>query len=99
MWYAIMSTDTEGSLDLRMKTGEAHLERLQPLVAEGRVLVAGPHPAIDCEEPGEAGFSGSLLIVDFSSLEEATQWAEADPYFEAGVYVSTTVKPFKLALP
>ena len=99
MWYAIMSTDTEGSLDLRMETREAHLARLQPLVTEGRVLVAGPHPAVDSEEPGDAGFSGSLVIVDFPSLEEATQWAETDPYFEAGVYMSTTVKPFKLVLP
>ena len=99
MWYAIMSTDTEGSLDLRLKTREAHMERLQALVVEGRVLVAGPHPAIDSEDPGDAGFSGSLVIVDFSSLEEATQWAEADPYFEVGVYMSTTVKPFKHVLP
>jgi uncharacterized protein YciI len=99
MWYAIMSTDIEGSLELRLKTRDAHVARLQSLVAEDRLLVAGPHPAIDNEEPGDAGFSGSLVIVEFPSLEEATQWAEDDPYFEAGVYMSTTVKPFKHILP
>ena len=72
---------------------------MQTLLDEGRVLIAGPHPAIDSEDPGEAGFTGSLVVVDFPSLEEAQDWANADPYVEAGVYRSVTVKPFKKVLP
>ena len=99
MWYAVMSTDVEDSLEIRLKTREAHLERLKDLMAEGRLLVAGPHPAIDAEDPGEAGFSGSLVVVDFPSLEEARKWADDDPYFAAGAYQSVVVKPFKHVLP
>lgn len=99
MWYAIISEDVENSLPLRISTREAHLARMQSLVNEGRVLVAGPHPAIDAEDPGPAGFTGSLVIIDFPSLEEAEAWAAADPYVDAGVYAKVTVKPFKLVLP
>lgn len=99
MWYAVMSTDVANSLDSRLKTREAHLDRLKSMVAEGRLLIAGPHPAIDDEDPGDAGFSGSLVVVDFPSLKEARQWADEDPYFAAGVYQTVTVKPFKHVLP
>lgn len=99
MWYAVISEDVADSLPLRKKSRGAHLSRLKALVAEGRLLVAGPHPAIDAEEPGAAGFTGSLVIVDFPSLEQARAWAEADPYVEAGVYSKVTIKPFKRALP
>lgn len=99
MWYAIMSEDVENSAAGRARARPAHLERLQALQAAGRILVAGPHPAIDAEDPGTAGFSGSLVIVDFASLEEARAWADADPYVEAGVYARVVVKPFKKVLP
>lgn len=99
MWYAIISEDVENSVPLRMGAREAHLARMQSLVTEGRVLVAGPHPAIDAEDPGPAGFTGSLVIIDFPSLEEAETWAAADPYVAAGVYAKVTVKPFKRVLP
>ena len=99
MWYAIISEDVENSLPLRASAREAHLARLRELVSEGRVLIAGPHPAIDAEDPGEAGFSGSLVVVDFPSLEAAQAWADADPYVDAGVYARVTVKPYKLVLP
>lgn len=99
MWYAVMSTDVKDSLENRLKTREAHVERLKKLTAEGRLLLAGPHPAIDAEDPGEAGFSGSLVVVDFPSLAEAQQWADDDPYFSGGVYQSVVVKPFKHVLP
>ncbi len=99
MWYAIISEDVENSLPLRVGAREAHLARMQDLVAEGRVLVAGPHPAIDADDPGPAGFTGSLVVVDFPSLEDAQAWAAADPYVEAGVYAEVAVKPFKLVLP
>jgi len=99
MWYAVMSTDVDDSLQKRLNTREAHLARLQKLLAEGRLLIAGPHPAIDSENPGDAGFSGSLVIVDFPSLDEARKWAREDPYVAAGVYQDTVVKPFKQALP
>jgi len=99
MWYAIISEDVENSLPLRAGAREAHLERLRGLVEEGRVLVGGPHPAIDSEDPGPAGFTGSLVIVDFPSLEEAQEWANADPYVAAGVYSKVTVKPFKRVVP
>jgi uncharacterized protein YciI len=99
MWYAIISEDVDDSLPLRASAREAHLERLRELVGEGRLLIAGPHPAIDAEDPGPAGFSGSLVVVDFPSLEEAEAWASADPYVAAGVYRDVVVKPFKLVLP
>ncbi len=99
MWYAIISEDVEDSLPLRAMSRAAHLDRMKALVNEGRVLVAGPHPAIDAEDPGPAGFSGSLVVVDFPSLEDAQEWAAADPYAEAGVYANVIVKPFKPVLP
>jgi len=99
MWYAIISEDVSDSLPLRKKARADHLARLGHLKDEGRLLVAGPHPTVDSEEPGEAGFSGSLVIAEFSSLEDAKAWADDDPYIEAGVYASVTVKPFKLVLP
>lgn len=99
MWYAIISDDVENSLPLRTKAREAHLSRLQQLAAEGRLLLAGPTPAIDAEDPGPAGFSGSLVVVEFESLEEARDWANADPYVAAGVYANVRVKPFKPVLP
>ena len=99
MWYAVISEDVENSLPLRTGAREAHLARIQALVDEGRVLVAGPHPAIDAEDPGPAGFTGSLVIVDFPSLKEAEAWAAADPYVDAGVYAKVAVKPFKHVLP
>ena len=99
MWYAIISEDVENSLALRKQARPAHLERMEVLKNEGRVLIAGPHPAVDAEDPGEAGFTGSLVVVDFPSLEEAKAWADQDPYVLGGVYKSVTVKPFKLVLP
>ncbi len=99
MWYAIFSEDVENSLQNRLKTRAAHVARLKTLVDEGRLLVAGPHPAIDADDPGEAGFTGSLLIVDFPSLAEAQAWAGEDPYMEADVYHKVTVKPFRKVLP
>lgn len=99
MWYAIISEDVEESLPLRASARDAHLARLKDLAAEGRLLIAGPNPAIDTEDPGPAGFSGSLVVVDFPSLEDAEAWADDDPYVAAGVYRQVTVKPFKLVLP
>ena len=99
MWYAIMSEDVEDSLDRRASARPEHLARVNTLVDEGRLLVAGPHPAVDALEPGAAGFTGSLIIAEFESLEEAQTWANDDPYVKAGVYSSVTVKPFKKVLP
>ena len=99
MWYAIISQDVENSLPRRAKAREDHLARMRTLVNEGRVLIAGPHPAIDADDPGEAGFTGSLVVVDFPSLEDARAWADADPYVAAGVYEKVVVKPFKQVLP
>ena len=99
MWYAIISEDTENSLSRRLTARAEHLARLHDLVSAGRLLIAGPHPAIDAEDPGAAGFTGSLVVVDFPSLEDAQQWADEDPYVEAGVYQKVAVKPFKLVLP
>ena len=99
MWYAIISQDVENSLELRAMSRDAHVARLKALVAEGRLLIAGPHPAIDAEDPGAAGFSGSLVVVDFPSLEEAQAWADVDPYVAAGVYAKVIVKPFRKVLP
>ncbi|AWL11714.1 Protein YciI [Saliniradius amylolyticus] len=99
MWYMIVSEDVPNSLPLRKQTREAHLARLQQLKEQGRLLIAGPCPAIDTENPGEAGFTGSLVVAEFESLEAARQWADADPYKAAGVYAQTTVKPYKKVLP
>lgn len=99
MYYAIISEDVGNSLPLRQSARPAHIERLQALKAEGRLLVAGPHPALDTEEPGDAGFTGSLVIAEFDSLESAQAWADADPYVDAGVYQKVVVKPFKAVLP
>jgi uncharacterized protein YciI len=99
MWYVIYSEDVENSLALRKQTRSAHLERIQLLVDQGRILVAGPCPAIDSEDPGEAGFTGSLVIAEFNSVEEAQQWADTDPYVIAGVYQKVVVKPYKKVLP
>jgi uncharacterized protein YciI len=99
MWYAILSEDEENSLQSRLGAREAHLARLKALTAEGRLLVAGPHPAIDAEDPGDAGFSGSLVVIDFPSIAEAREWADADPYVAAGVFRNVTVKPFIKVLP
>ncbi|WP_028292732.1 YciI family protein [Oceanobacter kriegii] len=99
MWYAIISQDIENSLEKRLSARPAHLKRLQTLADEGRLLVAGPHPAIDSEDPGSAGFTGSLVIAEFASLEDAQAWADADPYVDAGVYQQVIVKPYKKVLP
>ena len=99
MWYAIISQDIENSLPLRKEARPAHLERLEALKNEGRLLIAGPHPAMDSEDPGEAGFTGSLVVAEFDSLDAAQAWADADPYVAAGVYASVVVKPFKKVLP
>ena len=98
MYYAIISEDIEHSLEKRMSARPAHLERLNKLADQERLMLAGPHPAIDSMDPGEAGFSGSLVIAEFDSLEQAEAWAEADPYVAAGVYAKVTVKPFKRVL-
>lgn len=99
MWYAIMAEDAPGTLDTRLEVRPRHLARLEQLKAEGRLLLAGPHPAIDSENPGPAGFTGSLVVAEFESLETAEDWAKADPYREAGVYARVTVKPFRKVLP
>ena len=99
MWYAVISEDNPNSSPLRATARTAHLERLHALAAEGRLLLAGPHPAIDAEDAGEAGFTGSLVVADFPCLEDARHWAESDPYVGAGVYREVKVKPFKLVLP
>lgn len=99
MLYAIISEDRPNSLQKRLGARPAHLARLEELKANGRLLLAGPHPAIDCNDPGEAGFSGSLIVAEFSSLDDAQCWADADPYVAAGVYAQVIVKPFKKVLP
>ncbi|MCB5187043.1 YciI family protein [Methylobacillus caricis] len=99
MWYAIIADDTPNSLEKRLAARPAHLERLQQLQNEGRLLLAGPFPAIDSHDPGPAGFSGSLIVAEFSSLEAAQQWANDDPFVNAGVYSAVTVKPFRKTLP
>jgi uncharacterized protein YciI len=99
MWYSIVSEDVENSLALRSQARPQHLARLADLKEQGRLLVAGPHPAIDNVEPGEAGFTGSLIIAEFNSLGDAQCWAESDPYMAAGVYQAVSVKPFKKVLP
>ncbi|MEE1886261.1 YciI family protein [Pseudomonas carassii] len=99
MLYAIIASDVENSLEKRLAARPAHIERLQQLKAEGRVILAGPHPAIDSNDPGAAGFSGSLIVAEFDSLAAAQAWADADPYIAAGVYDKVVVKPFKQVLP
>ena len=99
MLYAIISTDVADSLPKRATARSAHLERLNAMVEEGRLLIAGPHPAIDSPDPGTAGFTGSLVIAEFESLADAQAWADADPYVAAGVYEQVVVKPFKQVLP
>ena len=99
MLYAVISEDQPGTLDQRLTARPAHLERLQQLRDTGRLVLAGPHPAIDSEDPGPAGFSGSLVVAEFDSLEDAQAWADADPYVSAGVYGQVVVKPFKKVLP
>lgn len=99
MLYAIISEDVKNSLEKRISVRPLHLNRLQDLQNSGRLLIAGPHPAVDCENPGEAGFTGSLIVAEFDNLEAAQLWAAADPYLEAGVYAKVTVKPFKKIFP
>jgi len=99
MYYAILSEDVDNSLDKRMGARPLHVARLQALQDEGRLLLAGPHPKIDSDNPGPAGFSGSLIVAEFPSLAEAQQWADADPYIAAGVYAKVIVKPFKKVFP
>ena len=99
MLYAISSTDVDDSLEKRASARPAHLARLNTLKEEGRLVLAGPYPALDSPDPGPAGFTGSLVVAEFDSLEAAQAWADADPYVAAGAYQSVTVKPFKQVLP
>ncbi|RUR39360.1 YciI family protein [Vreelandella populi] len=99
MLYAIISEDVANSLERRMSARPAHLARVETLRDEGRLVLAGPHPAVDTENPGDAGFTGSLIVAEFDSLEAAKSWADADPYIIAGVYAKVIVKPFKKVLP
>ena len=99
MFYAIVGQDIPDSLNLRLAARPAHLERLHALQQAGRLLLAGPFPALDSNDPGAAGFTGSLIVAEFDALETAQAWADADPYVAAGVYASVSVKPFKKVLP
>ena len=99
MLYVIIGEDRPGTLDRRLAARPAHVERLQALQADGRLILAGPCPAIDSPDPGPAGFSGSIIVAEFESLEAAESWAGADPYVAAGVYAQVTVKPFRKVLP
>ncbi len=99
MWYVIYSSDRKNSLDARLAARPAHFARLEALLAAGRLLVAGPRPAIDAADPGPAGYLGSLVIARFDSLQDAQAWADADPYFEAGVYQSVEVSPYLRVIP
>jgi hypothetical protein len=99
MFYAIYGEDRTNSLEARLQARPAHLQRLQQLQAQGRLLLAGPLPAVDSEDPGPAGFTGSLIVAEFDDLEAAKAWADADPYIEAGVYQHVRVTPFKKVLP
>lgn len=99
MYYAIQGTDKPNSLEIRLAMRPAHLERLEALQNEGRLLIAGPHPNIDSEDPGPAGFSGSLIVAEFDSLASAESWANDDPYLVNGVYTGVVVKPFKKVFP
>ena len=99
MYYSIIGTDVKNSLNKRLSVRPEHLARLEKLQNEGRLLTAGPFPAIDSEDPGEAGFTGSLIVAEFESLSSAQRWADEDPYMAAGVYDSVLVKPFKKVFP
>lgn len=99
MLYAIIGEDVADSLEKRKSVRDKHIARLQQLQDEGRMVLAGPNPAIDSADPGPAGFSGSIIIAEFESLDSAQAWADADPYIEAGVYAKVTVKPFKQVFP
>jgi uncharacterized protein YciI len=99
MLYAIVGQDSPDSLDPRLAARPAHLERLHALQQDGRLLLAGPFPALDSNDPGPAGFTGSLIVAEFDNLDAAQAWADADPYIAAGVYASVSVKPFKKVLP
>lgn len=99
MLYAIISQDIPGTLDKRLQARPAHLARLEALKSDARLVLAGPYPAIDSENPGEAGFTGSLVVAEFPSLEAARAWADADPYAAVGIYSNVIVKPFKKVLP
>ncbi|NOY15997.1 MAG: YciI family protein [Gammaproteobacteria bacterium] len=99
MYYVIIGTDVPESLDRRLSVRQEHLSRLEQLQDEGRLLTAGPFPGIDSEDPGPAGFIGSLIVAEFSSLSAAQQWAESDPYIKAGVYSAVSVKPYKKVFP
>ncbi len=99
MLYAIISEDIADSLERRLSVRPAHVKRLQELQDAGRLVLAGPHPSIDSDNPGAAGFSGSLVVAEFDSLSDARQWADVDPYVAAGVYAKVTVKPFKKVFP
>jgi uncharacterized protein len=97
--YAIISEDIEDSLEKRISARPAHINRLQELQDAGRLVLAGPHPAVDSDNPGDAGFTGSLVVAEFNDLEAAKLWADSDPYHHAGVYAKVTVKPFKKVFP
>lgn len=99
MLYAFIASDKEGTLEARLNARSDHLARLQQLQSEGRLVLAGPHPAIDSNDPGSAGFTGSLIVAEFDNLKAAQEWADADPYIAAGVYENVTIKPFKKVLP
>jgi uncharacterized protein YciI len=99
MWYVIYASDREDSLESRLEARPAHVARIKKLIDEGRLLVAGPMPNIDSPDPGPAGFSGSTIIAEFETVEDAREWAGNDPYVEAGVYQSVDVRPFIRALP
>ena len=99
MWYAINARDVANSLAARKQARPDHLKRLEALRDDGRLLLAGPYPAVDASDPGEAGFTGSLIVAEFADLQAAQAWADADPYRSAGVYAQVEVKPFKLVLP
>lgn len=99
MIYAIVCNDVENSLERRKRARPAHLERLDALQDQGRLILAGPNPAVDSNDPGEAGFTGSVIVAEFASLEDAQAWADADPYRTAGVYADVVVKPFKMVYP
>jgi uncharacterized protein YciI len=99
MLYAILCEDVPDSLPLRLAARPAHLERLKSMVEAGRIILAGPHPAVDSVDPGTAGFTGSLIVASFDTLQEAEVWANADPYVTAGVFAKVTVKPFRKVLP
>ena len=99
MWYSLVCGDVKDSLEKRMEARPAHIARLVALRDQGRLLIAGPNPAVDSNDPGAAGFTGSIVIAEFHSLDEAQEWANEDPYLTSGVYSEITVKPFKLVLP